>query len=783
MALKFDVAGRGPAVEIKVERVGSPRNQRLYGTGQAFPKTPWAFSSGMIRLNIISQSIAIGFPCGLGLVTCDEQRPKCTACRKRDRECTYSFGKVSAFVVEDPTQLSKHGKPKIAPVIYPLDASHESSATSTTISSSSTLPASSALSSTILRQISIRDADSGHGEFMTLSIPTREKPKGVKKTSAQQRRKLQIHLGQLQDAKTLPMPRQLVSIQTALAYRYLNLLGSRPTEEQPFSILGSWIQSIPSRIGISPAVDLAVEYLIHSFNVFQEPSFSAQRMALSVKAKALKALQMVVADESTRTTYDTAIAMKLHFMSEIFMGIKNLYHAIHSAGLSDILQAGPVTGLDDDHYWSFLDNTYIDDVSEAMVASRTSVYDHELYLSMTCPAAIPYDAPAAFRASIAIMHVYIQLPRLVCLIRHASNYPEDAQTLASAIALAESLWSLVPNDVIQEVIQTSITVVDRPPSPDIADITSYCYHFDSIQSCILITRFWMLQINLCGPIQTLYQNFPAESTASLLPPLLTVEQIDYDAAIELARSIRYALDICPTLPLVPLRIYTSFQVSIGTWHRMIRRINANNRALSPDPSSPVAAYLAEQLSRAQRLENWVSSETNDVHEMWKVQRVHKRFLRSAAIDMAGGPIPDWMPLRIKFESEDGAMVMRLEYDVAGPLYDQIVGNRDGDRAWVRRTKTISPFHPETNGWVPSKGISDGDTRQLLDRVMEKPRSGEGSDIVEVKEELDSREKKYAEDLTCRPVGKIPPLSEGTWAESDEEDDGLQKPILEAGFQS
>lgn len=45
------------------------------------------------------------------------------------------------------------------------------------------------------------------------------------------------------------------------------------------------------------------------------------------------------------------------------MGMKNLFHAIHAAGLGDILQYGDVTDVDDEHYWSFLDATYIDDVS------------------------------------------------------------------------------------------------------------------------------------------------------------------------------------------------------------------------------------------------------------------------------------------------------------------------------------------------------------------------------------------------------------------------------------
>lgn len=55
------------------------------------------------------------------------------------------------------------------------------------------------------------------------------------------------------------------------------------------------------------------------------------------------------------------------------MGIMNLYHAIHAAGLSDILQAGPVTDADDEHFWSFLDNTYFDDVGSCKMQTRTSL--------------------------------------------------------------------------------------------------------------------------------------------------------------------------------------------------------------------------------------------------------------------------------------------------------------------------------------------------------------------------------------------------------------------------
>ncbi|KAF2439880.1 hypothetical protein P171DRAFT_435728 [Karstenula rhodostoma CBS 690.94] len=657
-------------------------------------------------------------------VKCDEQRPKCGACRKRDRDCTYSFGKASAFVLEDPTQLSKHGKPKVAPVIYPLEAAQEPNMSSTTPATPSPLPHSPPSTSLVLRQSTSRDADTGQGVFKTLSVLPRDRTKVTKKTTAQQRRKLQIHLSEL-DARALAMPRQFLPSPTALAARYLDLLGSRPPEEQPFSILGSWVESLPSRIGKNPAVDLAVEYLVESFKVYRDPSFSAQRAALATKARAIEELQLAVRNEKTRRSYDTAVATKIHFMAEVFMGIKNLYHAIHAAGLSDIMQAGPVTDPDEQYFWSFLDNAYYDDVSEAMVASRTSVYDHEVYLEMTTRVAIPKDAPATFRASVALMHVYIQVPRLICLVRHASNYPKDSRALTAAVALAACLWALAPSDVMQEIIQSSVTVVDIPPSPAIADIIPNSYRFNSIENSTLITRFWQLQVVLSGIVQTLYQNFPAECASSQLPSLPAVEKTDADAATKLARCIHWALTICPSLPLVPLRIYTTFQASVGAWYRITRRITASNRTPPPypDPYPSVTAYSDEQLFRAKRMEQFVTDQSNNVHEIWNIPRVNKRLLRAVAIGMAGGPIPDWMPIRINFDSEDGEIVMKMEYEVAGPLYDKILGHDNGTKGWVRRTRTNSPFQPGTSEQMPGKGFPNGGTGKLPRYLFERFGSG------------------------------------------------------------
>jgi hypothetical protein len=45
------------------------------------------------------------------------------------------------------------------------------------------------------------------------------------------------------------------------------------------------------------------------------------------------------------------------------MGMKSLRHVVHIVALTELLRAGPVADFDVDHYWNFVDSTYVDDVS------------------------------------------------------------------------------------------------------------------------------------------------------------------------------------------------------------------------------------------------------------------------------------------------------------------------------------------------------------------------------------------------------------------------------------
>lgn len=169
--------------------------------------------------------------------------------------------------------------------------------------------------------------------------------------------------------------------------------------------------------------------------------------------------------------------------------------------------------------------------------------------------------------------------------------------------------------------------------------------------------------------------------------------------------------------------------------------------------------------------------------MWHIQRVNKRFLRAAAIDMAGGPIPDWMPIRVKFEAEDGDLVMKMEYDVAGPKYKEMMEEHYTGQEWVRKTRTVSPFRPDTTENEPGKGFPNGYVywwgageigMELTlcrgnGRIPNYLSKSVGSLPAKYWGYSGVREELYADDMTSRPLRDIPPIGEDEWSESEEDD--------------
>lgn len=258
----------------------------------------------------------------------------------------------------------------------------------------------------------------------------------------------------------------------------------------------------------------------------------------------------------------------------------------------------------------------------------------------------------------AIMHIFVQCPRLNCLIRQAVTQPEDTDALVSAVTLAESLWQLDLAEQVSPLLNTAIITEPIAPVEDLADIMTDSLQYDSVQDMILCTRYWMLINVLGGLTDTLYRHFPSEAAFSLLPDIDILRRTECDAAIQLAKSLPWAKSISQKLPLVPLRFHTPLQISLGPWCRTIRRLTAIEPILDNDPDE---IDHATELSRAHRMKAWLIEECNKIHRQWDVSTVSEKPLLEALDSMAGEKIPDWLPVRVRFEAEDGEMVMKLDY--------------------------------------------------------------------------------------------------------------------------
>ncbi|KAF2792431.1 hypothetical protein K505DRAFT_387464 [Melanomma pulvis-pyrius CBS 109.77] len=592
--------------------------------------------------------------CRLRKVKCDEKHPKCSACSLKDRSCSYTYGQLSAVVIEDPNQYSSHGKSKTTPLIYPLRLLSE-------------VP-SEPHQDTKLRITMEKEAEKGAKKRPTRFPSTPSTITLSRKQSTSPR----LDLLRRFPAHFSSIPSSLESPESTLTARYIRLFSASTLDKNPFSILGSWITSIPARMAYDPALYLAVEYAVNAFLKFCEPSWGRSVIAGRSRARGLKSLHGALSEqaEEKAVRYDLVLATKLHFSAEVLMGLTACYHTIHASGITEMLKFGTVEGIDEQHFWDLIDNTYIDDVSESLLAGRVSVYDNDTYLSLTSPLSLSLQnpPPSPFQtASTLVMHSFIQITRLACLVRHSVAYPADIEVLTSALSLAESLWVLDPSTPISTVLASSTTLLSIPPCPSIADIIPSSLHFCSIQVAILLTRYWMLRLHLCGVIQTLYRYFSAyiEGAGVHLPCLEEVRDMDKEAAVNVAMSVPYAITIEPNLPLVPLRLLPVVQISMGPWYRAVQRLE---KLSSPSGSTSVLESTLDdaesemELSKARRMQDWVVEQGNQIHDAWGLERVSVEYLKVGVDIMAGEEIPGWVPRRIRFEQGVGdELVMRLEY--------------------------------------------------------------------------------------------------------------------------
>jgi hypothetical protein len=204
----------------------------------------------------------------------------------------------------------------------------------------------------------------------------------------------------------------------------------------------------------------------------------------------------------------------------------------------------------------------------------------------------------------------------------------------------------------------------------------------------------MLQNVLCGLTDTLHRHFPTETALSRLPNRKSVREVDINAGIHLAKSLTWAESVSQKLPLVPLRLHTPLQISIGPWHRTIRQVTTHS-AFDSELDTGEVQQVSSNLSRALRMKTWLIDKCNRIHEQWDVSTVDENSLYEALDSMAGEEIPDWLPTRVRFEAEDGDMVIKLDYEKPAGKHQKQYALGDG-RATVEPQDNTSDG-PTTDG--------------------------------------------------------------------------------------
>jgi hypothetical protein len=338
-----------------------------------------------------------------------------------------------------------------------------------------------------------------------------------------------------------------------------------------------------------------------------------------------------------------------------------------------------------------------------MLADRTSVYDNDFYLSSTYPPPLSSNAivlSASQRASMATMHVFIQCPRLNILIRHAVADQDDTTALVAAITLAESMWQFDLAEQVAPLLHEAVVLSPRPVA-GLADVISESYDFNSVQSMVSCTRYWMLMIIMGGLIDTLYRYFPMETAMSHLPDRYAMHQIETDAAKSLIMSMPWSELLSQKLPLVPLRLHTPLQISIGAWYRTIKRLNAV-RATIPDLDADVQLEIDRIVAHAHRMKSYIIVECNEIHRRWDVSIVSEKPLLEALDAMAGEKIPDWLPIRVRFEAEQGEMCIKLDYQNKAGWY------HDSYDLTERSPKLVTDNHAAA--WQQEAGVVVGQTK-------------------------------------------------------------------------
>lgn len=526
------------------------------------------------------------------IIQCDEARPVCHACQIKGRPCKYRLNERSFFIVEPATTAAGIQK------------------------TSSTGAEDGSLRETSLDLRTSLTTEGGHGLYQ-IFVPRRKRGDGSKTTSQKVPTHQQIEL---------PGPRpSLCSSQTRLLSRWAAVMGSDAPEFNPLQIFGSWAQAIPPRVGTDPVLDLAVQYFVHSGEMYRLDVSSNGNPARKTGQEALKSLRQATMARSIDG--HLLLAVHLHFLAEIYMSLGSFYYVPHILGLSNMLRARVDASCDEELDYKMIEASHFEEMTEALLGGRDSIYDGLDLIKTAGYQAMPQTDFNIATASMITQA--IRLPRLARLVRACVEHPNDGALISETVLLAEELYINQTCSLIGQTLGT--TRLAPTVTPKVAEqFPESFHHFPSVEVFSLGVRFCAFSVLLSGLLQTLLSlNIP-----NLQVDRQRVEEQDIEAATAISMALDHALTVKQSLPLITLRMVVPLQISFGAWHRLEKR----------DPHG-------EGGERGLRMQEWCLHLTNSILNLWNAPSDPLSVRRMKAEAFAGGPMldgvgrkVDWSPL-------------------------------------------------------------------------------------------------------------------------------------------
>lgn len=319
-------------------------------------------------------------------------------------------------------------------------------------------------------------------------------------------------------------------------------------------------------------------------------------------------------------------------------------------------------------------------VADALMTNRPSLFNEPFWLAVFPPLGLFRDA-ALDRTAQLIMQQMVQIPRLVLLVRAYSANPFDVNR---QVEILELIRHLREHDLqIESDLETLMSGKDGTKlepytwiesAPDL--VPSKAYRFPSIQLFNLAVRHWLTRVLLCGMIETVHSVYFRDSgcCTPLFPQpfslfaLPTIQSQDVEAATNIAMCLPYAFDVfaqrsprAPVyqkqasasrdpLPLLPLRLLLSLQISFGSWHRLEKRLV---KSISQAPSE--AGPRNVELLQAQKTKIWVIQHVNHIQSLWNFQHSTYESMERKMEILAGGRYEEWMARKQRVAEAVGLM--------------------------------------------------------------------------------------------------------------------------------